>query len=182
MTHDPLLEGLSGLAEDAPADLLDRIAARWTTVEGPLGELFVAFTERGVAYVRPTGEEVAQEFRRRFRRPLLAASRAPEGLVSALRTGEGAEVAVDLRGVSDFQAAVLRATRDIPRGEVRPYAWVARRVERPRAVRAVGTALATNPVPLVIPCHRVTRSDGSLGRYLFGEDAKRRLLRAELAG
>jgi methylated-DNA-[protein]-cysteine S-methyltransferase len=182
MTHDPLLDGLAGLAEDAPPGLLDRIAARWASVEGPLGELFVAFTDHGVAYLRPAGGDAAAEFRRRFRRPLLRGERPPEGVEEALHTGDAGGVAVDLRTLSDFQAAVLHAARGIPRGEVRPYAWVARRVGRPKAVRAVGTALATNPVPLLIPCHRVTRSDGSPGRYIFGEDAKRHLLDTERAG
>jgi O-6-methylguanine DNA methyltransferase len=70
---------------------------------------------------------------------------------------------------------VLEAAREIPFGEARPYAWVARRIGRPRAVRAVGTALARNPVPLVIPCHRVVRSDGTPGEYALGAAMKRRL-------
>ena len=63
----------------------------------------------------------------------------------------------------------LEATSRIQPGTVRPYAWVAREIGRPRAVRAVGTALARNPVPLVIPCHRVVRSDGDTGRYALGD-------------
>ena len=69
---------------------------------------------------------------------------------------------------------------EIPRGEVRAYGWIAAEIGRPKAVRAVGTALAHNPVPLVVPCHRVVRSDGSLGQYsLGGPDAKRTVLAAE---
>jgi O-6-methylguanine DNA methyltransferase len=69
---------------------------------------------------------------------------------------------------------------EIPRGEVRPYGWIAAEIGRPRAVRAVGTALAHNPVPLVVPCHRVVRSDGSIGQYsLGGPAAKRTVLAAE---
>src|SRR5262249_29314379 len=68
-------------------------------------------------------------------------------------------------------------TREIPRGEVRTYAWVAREIGHPAAVRAVGTALAKNPVPFVIPCHRVVRSDGDLGNYSGGGvDTKERIL------
>lgn len=74
---------------------------------------------------------------------------------------------------------MLRAAARIPRGQTRPYAWVARQAGRPKAVRAVGSALGRNPVPLLIPCHRVTRSDGALGDYVFGVGAKERLLRAE---
>ncbi|TDQ46096.1 methylated-DNA--[protein]-cysteine S-methyltransferase [Actinorugispora endophytica] len=180
---DPLIEGLAGLADDAPPRLLDRIAARWVRADSPVGAVFVAFTDRGVAYVRRDGPGVAEEFRRRFGRPLLRADSPPDGLAPALLGGGTAapEVAVDLRGLTGFQADVLRAARTIPRGQVRPYAWVADLVGRPRAVRAVGTALATNPVPLVIPCHRVTRSDGTLGQYIFGADAKADLLREERA-
>src|SRR5439155_456458 len=72
-------------------------------------------------------------------------------------------VSVDLSTVPDFQRRVLEAARQIPFGEARPYAWVAAQIGRPRAVRAVGTALARNPVPLIVPCHRVWRSDGGLG-------------------
>ena len=81
-------------------------------------------------------------------------------------------VPVDLATVPDFQRRVLEAAGDIPFGEGRPYAWVASRIGHPRAVRAVGTALGKNPVPLILPCHRVWRSDGGLGGYIFGADVK----------
>ncbi|MEV4114652.1 methylated-DNA--[protein]-cysteine S-methyltransferase [Nonomuraea sp. NPDC049695] len=188
MTHDPLLDGteapdglltaLAGLAADAPQGLFDRIAARWVHVPSPIGELGVAFTDQGVAYVH-AGEGFAEAFRKRFARPLLAAERPPAGLLPALRTGRPSKVRLDLRGLSDFQRDVLEAARTIPRGEVRPYSWIAERIGRPGAVRAVGTALGRNPVPLLIPCHRVTRSDGVVGDYVFGSAAKERLLLAE---
>ncbi|MEU6718818.1 methylated-DNA--[protein]-cysteine S-methyltransferase [Nonomuraea sp. NPDC046802] len=178
MNQDPLLAGLAALAADPPEGLLDRIAARWVRVPGPIGELAVAFTDQGVAYVHE-GDGFAEAFRKRFARPLLPAARPPAGLLPALRTGRPSGLRLDLRGMSDFQREVLEAARTIPRGEVRPYAWIAERVGRPRAVRAVGTALARNPVPLLIPCHRVTRSDGVVGEYVFGPAAKERLLLAE---
>ncbi|MDP4501293.1 methylated-DNA--[protein]-cysteine S-methyltransferase [Nonomuraea turcica] len=183
-TEDRLLAGLAALAVDAPDGLLGRIAARWVRVPGPLGELSVAFTDQGVAYVH-AGPGFAEAYRARFAssaRPLLPAGvrgRPPAGLLPALRTGRASGVRLDLRGVSDFQRDVLEAARTIPRGEVRPYAWIAARIGRPRAVRAVGTALATNPVPLLVPCHRVTRSGGAAGDYVFGVAAKERLLLAE---
>lgn len=74
----------------------------------------------------------------------------------------------ELTGLTDFQRAVLAQTQRIPRGEVRSYAWIAREIGHPQAVRAVGTALAHNPLPLVIPCHRVIRTDGELGNYSGG--------------
>jgi len=67
----------------------------------------------------------------------------------------------------------------IPRGQVKTYAWVAKRVKNPKAVRAVGTALNKNPFPIIVPCHRVVHSDGSFGEYAFGEDLKTRLLEIE---
>ncbi|MBB6350234.1 O-6-methylguanine DNA methyltransferase [Nonomuraea muscovyensis] len=215
MSPDPLLAGLAALATDAPDGLLDRIAARWVRAAGPLGEVLVAFTDQGIAYVRedddagPDGDRgmdggepdvargidggepggpreggavsrsFAAAFRRRFGRPLLPATRPPAGLLPALRTGRLSGLSLDLRGTTDFQREVLLAVRGIPRGEVRPYAWVAAQVGRPGAVRAVGSALAGNPVPLLVPCHRVTRSDGVAGEYVFGAAAKERLLLAE---
>lgn len=177
--NDPLLDGLAGLATEPPAHLVDRVAARWVTVDGPLGELFVAYTDHGIAYLRPADAMAADGFRNRFKRPLLRGTRPPAGLVPALRAGNSGELEFDLREMSAFQAAVLRAARGIPRGELRPYTWIARRIDRPRAVRAVGSALATNPVPLLIPCHRVTRADGSPGQYIFGQESKQALLRRE---
>jgi O-6-methylguanine DNA methyltransferase len=88
-------------------------------------------------------------------------------------------VPVDLAAVPDFQRRVLEAAGRIPFGEGRAYAWVASRVGHPRAVRAVGTALGKNPVPLILPCHRVWRSDGSVGGYIFGTDVKDRLTALE---
>jgi methylated-DNA-[protein]-cysteine S-methyltransferase len=74
---------------------------------------------------------------------------------------------------------VLAKTLEIPRGEVRPYAWIAREIGHPRAVRAAGSALGRNPVPILIPCHRVVRSDGDTGNYGFGPQLKVDLLHAE---
>jgi O-6-methylguanine DNA methyltransferase len=179
--HDDLERALAGLAADAPPTLLDRVAARHVRLDGPLPGLHVAFTDHGVAFVRAgTGiEEFAVQFRRRFARPLLPAAAVPPGLERALRTGRLGGLRLDLRGLTPFEGAVLRATATIPRGQTRPYAWVAREAGSPRAVRAAGSVLGRNPVPLLIPCHRVTRSDGAAGRYVFGAEAKQDLLRAE---
>jgi O-6-methylguanine DNA methyltransferase len=182
--HDPaggLEEALAALAADAPPTLLDRVAARRVQVPGPLEDVQVAFTDHGVAFLRAGMDERAftAAWRERFARPLLPAARPPAGLEPALRTGRTGGLRLDLRGLSDFEAAVLRATATIPRGQTRPYAWVARQAGSPRAVRAAGSALGRNPVPLLIPCHRVTRSDGAVGQYVFGPQAKEHLLRAE---
>lgn len=88
-------------------------------------------------------------------------------------------VAIDLAGIRPFQRAVLDATAKIPLGEVRSYRWVAAGAGNRAAVRAAGSALRTNPVPLIVPCHRVVRTDGSLGGYAGGAALKRFLLRLE---
>ncbi len=85
----------------------------------------------------------------------------------------------DLRGTSEFERAVLAKAQEIPRGQVRPYAWVAGELGQPAAVRAVGAALGRNPVPVLIPCHRVVGSDGRLTGYAWGVPYKRTLLAAE---
>jgi len=183
--NDLLTTELAAMATDAPAELLDRVAARWVRVPGPLGDLYVASTDLGISFVR-TDTAVQDEdaafaasFRKRFARPLLPATRPPAGLGPALRTGRAGALRFDLRGSTEFEQAVLRTALAIPKGQVRPYSWIARQIGRPRAVRAVGSALARNPVPVLIPCHRVTRSDGTIGDYVFGSEMKESLLRAE---
>jgi methylated-DNA-[protein]-cysteine S-methyltransferase len=184
LDHDPLAAELAGLAADAPHEVFHRIAARWVRVPGPVGDLYVAYTDHGIAYVRVdsvvAGEAgFAAEFRGRFGRPLLAASSPPAGLLPALRTGSTGALRFDLREIRPFQRDVLLATAQIPPGELRPYSWVAAQIGRPKAVRAVGTALGRNPVPVLIGCHRVVPADGGTGGYVFGADLKRRLLQAE---
>jgi O-6-methylguanine DNA methyltransferase len=97
----------------------------------------------------------------------------------ALVDGRSRGLTFDLRGLTPFATGVLEGARTIPPGEIRPYAWLAREVGRPRAVRAVGTALGHNPVPILIPCHRIVRSDGHIGDYAWGSAVKRRALAAE---
>ena len=88
-------------------------------------------------------------------------------------------VPLDLRAVAPFQRTVLESARTIPFGAVRPYGWVAAHIGHPAAARAVGNALGANPLPLVIPCHRVVRSDGTIGDYGLGAAWKARLLELE---
>lgn len=87
--------------------------------------------------------------------------------------------ALDLEGASPFYCQVWQATRSIPSGEARSYAWLAREVGRPRASRAVGQALGRNPFPIVVPCHRVLGSDGGLCGFGGGLEMKRRFLELE---
>ncbi len=148
----------------------------------PVGEVFVGLGRGGVRLVRRAdvpAEEFAACYRRRFGRLLRWADDARLGrMVSAALAGEGV-VPVDISHTTSFQRRVLEVVSGIPRGEVRPYSWVAREAGSPRATRAVGNVMASNPVPLIIPCHRVVRNDGSTGNYAFGSPIKVRLLEDE---
>jgi len=83
------------------------------------------------------------------------------------------------KGFSKFQISVYRATFAIPPGQIRSYSQIATHIRRPTAARAVANALAKNPLPLVIPCHRVIKKDGNIGGYRWGEDNKKKLLAEE---
>ena len=89
---------------------------------------------------------------------------------------------IDWCGATTLQRAVWRATSLIPYGETRSYAWVASQIRRPGAARAAGQALARNPLPIIIPCHRVIASSGQLGGYSGGVEMKKRLLHLEASG
>ncbi|MHA6793936.1 methylated-DNA--[protein]-cysteine S-methyltransferase [Pseudonocardia bannensis] len=182
---EPIVAALGGLAAPAPAGLTGKVFTGWLAAPSRLGEVFVAFTGDGVQFVRPAesvhgdADAFAEAYRDRFGRPLRPADRAPAGLLPALRGRPAPSLRLDLRRLPDFERDVLGATRRIPAGQTRPYGWIAREAGRPRAVRAVGSVLARNPVPLLVPCHRVVRADGRLGDYMFGPAHKEELLRAE---
>lgn len=115
-------------------------------------------------------------------------SSAQEGLLKDARRqlseyfkGERAvfQLPLDLSSVSPFARDVLKAAADIPYGKVRSYKWITESIDRPNAFRAVGRTLHKNPLPIVISCHRVVRSDGGLGGYVLGEELKNRLLTME---
>jgi O-6-methylguanine DNA methyltransferase len=165
--------------EPLPQALAERMARVARAERGGLARLIehldVRASARGVVCVRP-GRPAASPGAAARR----LAERAREELADYFAGRRSFfSVPVDLSGVPDFQRRVLEAAADIPFGESRPYAWVAGRIGAPRAVRAVGTALGRNPVPFIVPCHRVLRSDGSAGGYALGLDVKRRLLRLE---
>ena len=182
---------LRGLREIAtPRDLANNVllqcalADRFARVDSPLGPLYVAWNAHGISLVRPakTARAFAELLEAQIGRRALAAP-MPHDLARALERRFGGDahvkIAVDLRARSAFERLVLKGAATIPRGAIKPYAWIAAKIGKPRAVRAVGTALGKNPVPLIIPCHRVVRKDGALGSYIFGTPSKTRLLTLE---
>ena len=161
------------------------LADRYGRVDSPLGPLVVAWNGVGVVSVDIAGDDGAFEASHLAStgRPAVP-SEVPQRLANAIaRRLEGdrrVRIPLDLRGHSPFEQDVWKKALEIPRGEVRPYGWIAAEIGRPKAVRAVGTALGHNPVPLIVPCHRVVRSDGSIGQYsLGGPQNKRTILSAE---
>ncbi|MEX0795262.1 MAG: methylated-DNA--[protein]-cysteine S-methyltransferase [Acidimicrobiia bacterium] len=151
--------------------------------ESAVGRVVVTFNPAGVSSVTLAEEDYESYFEERFGRPLLRAE-APSAwgklIPERLEAGSPGKLPVDLRSVTPFQARVLNQAARIPRGEVRPYGWLARKVGNAGAARAVGSTMARNPVPLIIPCHRVVRSDGHIGAYsLGGADRKWKLLTTE---
>src|SRR5919107_5710261 len=172
-----------------PGESVERVLASGTdrlfSCDSPLGEVYVGVSERGVRLVGSAAspEGFARRYRERFGRLLSwgtdVRTRRLAKRVSIALAGEKVEVPADLSGTTPFQRRVLEVVKGIPRGEVRSYAWVAREAGSPKASRAVGSVMANNPVPLVIPCHRVVRNDGVIGGYAFGTDEKARLLEAE---
>lgn len=189
---DALATALSGLRSPAPSGLGHAVLAElgladlWAELPSPLGPIGVAWNGRGVSWIDRADDPDRLE--RRFEavvgRPLRRVDRIPERLARAVESrlagDRRARIPLDLRGHTAFEVAVWLKALEIPRGEVRPYGWIAAEIGHPKAVRAVGTALSHNPVPLVVPCHRVVRSDGSIGQYsLGGPEAKRTVLSAE---
>ncbi len=193
--HDKVVSaGLGRLRDRAPDGLaqavLDRLGLgdAYVKVDGPIGPLFIAFGRNGISLVERAADagEFEEAFRSAFGRPVRLIERAPELIERVInarvwgRPARSAKVPLDLAQLPDFERSVLLKTLEIPRGEVRPYAWVASEIGRPLAVRAVGNALARNPVPFVVPCHRVVRSDGRIGQYgAGGPEAKRAVLESE---
>lgn len=168
---------LANLVGDLPRGISEGVALGTGLADGydfyesPLGRVAVTFNLEGLSSVDLADEGFEGRFVDRFGRRLMRAE-APRAwrkdIPRAIESGTPADLPIDLRSVTEFQRRVLLTAAGIPRGEVRPYAWLAHEVHRPGAVRAVGSTMARNPVPLVIPCHRVVRSDGRIGAYSLG--------------
>jgi len=167
------------------AEAAGLVDVAYAPVGSPFGELFVAATRKGLVRLAYPGEvDPAAE---------LAVSISPRMLESPARLdrirreldeyfeGERTrfEFPIDWRLISGFATRVLRATARVPYGRLVTYREVARRAGSPNAYRAAGNALGSNPIPIVVPCHRVVREGGGLGGYTGGLDRKRLLLRLE---
>ena len=190
---------LSDVDEDSRRRLHARLAAAageshaldvaYRTLDTSLGSLLLAATEDGlvrVAYACEDHDVVLERLAkavspRVLRAParLDVAARQVEEYLAGRRTTF--DLPLDLRLSHGFRRMVLTHLGDVAYGTTASYAAVAAAAGRPRAFRAVGTACATNPLPVVVPCHRVVRSDGALGRYVGGTDAKKALLSLEAA-
>jgi methylated-DNA-[protein]-cysteine S-methyltransferase len=169
----------------ADAGLLD---VAYTSVDSPLGPLVVAATPKGlvrVSYSEFRGEdEVLEELARRVSPRVLEAPARLDPVRRELDEyfegrREDFDVPIDWSYLAGFTREVLRATAAIPFGDVSTYAGVAAAAGSPRATRAAGNALGANPMPVIVPCHRVLRTGGQLGGYTGGLERKEFLLRLE---
>lgn len=204
MDTDPLLpDGLfAALAEPAPGTL-ERLHARlaaaaadrqlldvsYRTVDSPLGRLLLAATERGlvrVAFALEDHDAVLQSLADKLGPRILEAPSRLDSVARQLEeyfagTRRSFDVPLDFALSRGFRLSVLEHLPHIAYGSTESYAEVAKAAGSPKAVRAVGSACASNPLPVIVPCHRVVRSDGSFGGYLGGPEAKRTLLQLEAA-
>ncbi len=159
---------LADLRRHAPRPLSTSVALAtgltpgFAVYEAPFGEVAVSFTPSGIRSVRLTSEVD----------PLALEAQPPsawaKAIPRALEEGRPGRLPLDLASLTPFRRSVLAIAATIPKGEVRSYGWLARHIGKPGAARAVGSAMATNPVPLIVPCHRVVRSDGHIGAYSLG--------------
>lgn len=185
-----IIEDLATLMRTAPDGLLDQIMRdtdlvdEYTAIDGPVGPAYVAWNGRGItAFVPVDAVGTRGDFEDQHPRAATFVDAPPtplaRHLVRTLETGRLGRLPIDLSSIGEFQRTVLEKCAEIPPGEIRPYGWIAREIGSPGAVRAVGTALGRNPVPVLIPCHRVVRTDGRIGNYAYGSPMKRALLEYE---
>jgi methylated-DNA-[protein]-cysteine S-methyltransferase len=157
------------------------VDVRYDVIDSPIGELLLAQTDRGLARISffPDGMEdtLARTFGARvLRAPLDDVRRELDEYFEGRR--EMFDFPLDLR-VAPFHEDVLRELARVPYGRTETYGGLAKKVGRPRAARAVGTVMHNNPIPIVLPCHRIVGANGSLTGYAGGLDVKRRLLQLE---
>jgi methylated-DNA-[protein]-cysteine S-methyltransferase len=174
MSIEQELHGLTGALPHGISEgvaLGTGIADGYDFYESVVGKVVVTFNPNGVSSLSLASEDFESYFAHRHGRLLIRAE-APSAwsghIPAAIEAGTPGRLPVDLSSVTPFQTRILRIAATIPRGEVRPYGWLAREAESPGAARAVGSTMARNPIPLIIPCHRVVRSDGTIGAYSLG--------------
>jgi methylated-DNA-[protein]-cysteine S-methyltransferase len=149
-------------------------AVKFDIFDSPLGKLYLTFSGRHLSCL---------SFDKPVDIPYIKGT-APEGLINELQSYFGGiETTFNprlrfLKG-TEFEKKVWACLLEIPYGETRSYGWIAEKIGKPAATRAVGRALSRNPVPIILPCHRVVDSDGSIGGYSSGIQKKRRLLELE---
>lgn len=176
------MQGRLGMAPSAWVKGGEGVTIRWAVVESSLGPMLVAATDKGVC--RLSFGRGRDELERLFPKAELVEGGADfaellQRVVAAVDDpASGRDIPVDVRGTA-FQERVWQELRRIPPGETRSYTEIAAAAGNPRAVRAAGSANGANHVPVLIPCHCVVRSDGSLGGYAYGLDIKRALLERE---
>jgi methylated-DNA-[protein]-cysteine S-methyltransferase len=180
------------LAKIALDNALSKVVSRvyYDRIEDtPLGPVWLAAGALGLVAVEYSGSEenflsyLAKVSKGKPQRSSEKVAAAKKMLVIYLHgDSKRIDLAVDLSGISPFQRRVLEETRKVPRGQVSTYAEIAKRIGQPKAVRAVGQALRRNPVPIVVPCHRVIASDGSLGGYGGEMRSKRKVQLLKLEG
>jgi AraC family transcriptional regulator of adaptative response/methylated-DNA-[protein]-cysteine methyltransferase len=171
-----------GMAPSAWRDGGRGVTIRWAVVPTTLGAMLVAATDKGVC--RLSFEETADDLATRFPNAELIeggtdfAAVLEQVIAAVERPGDSRHIPLDVQGTA-FQQAVWRELQRIPAGETRSYAEIAAAVGKPGAVRAAGSANGANNVAVLIPCHRVIRSDGTLGGYAYGLEIKQELLKRE---
>ncbi|MFI9605098.1 methylated-DNA--[protein]-cysteine S-methyltransferase [Streptomyces sp. NPDC004069] len=174
---------------EAAAQAEGLVDVAYTTVDSPVGKLLLAATPKGlvrVAYARENHDQVLEALAAKLSPRIL---RAPKQLDEVAREldeyfdhrRQQFDLPLDLSLSRGFRQLVQKHLPQIGYGQTRSYKEMAEMVGSPKAVRAVGTACATNPLPVVVPCHRVLRTDGTLGGYIGGLEAKTALLNLEAA-
>lgn len=171
-----------GMAPSAWRDGGRGVTIRWAVVDTSLGPMLVAATDKGVC--RLSFNEDAGDLAERFPQADLVeggeafADLLGQVIASVEQPGDSSHIPLDVQGTA-FQEAVWQELRRIPPGETRSYAEIATAIGKPGAVRATGSANGANNVAVLIPCHRVVKSDGSIGGYAYGPEIKRKLLERE---
>jgi len=170
---------------DIIREVMKKIMDRYDVIETKLGKTYVGFTTQGVSAVKLDVEN-SQAFESYYA-ARLGRSVAPgplpatfaEAVQCAINGVKRHSLPVTMEGMTEFEKKVFDQLMKIPHGEVRPYSWLAREAGNPKAIRAVGTVMARNPVPFLLPCHRVVPTEGGVGNYYYGPEMKWNLLERE---